>query len=390
MKLVKNILQITLIGLAILLTTSAFSQKNHPHQRHHGDGILSMTEELQLTHQQVEQIIAIQEKYKAQIQTIREKETEDRTAKHGEIKALFQKQSDEIHTVLTDQQMTKLEEKKAERQKLREERKERRADIDREGLRKAMKAYHQENVLQVMKAQRAKLEDKIEAEDKDAIAELREKFDHVQQRMEKQRGERKERTREHRDHKRGKDFKGFRDDENPEKEQLHNLVEKYEKEIDDLFAELEPQQKKWHEDMKKIAEQYIPKPEAEEGHGPHPRHRHHKSARKTMRKGHFLLLDPNAPIEAIATEEPALAEMIVYPNPATEANTLQYNVKKSGQVRIELRTKGGNVLKVLLNEYKEVGEYNLDVNLDDLEGGIYFYTLIDQQGVTSKKVVVSK
>lgn len=386
----KNILQITMIGLAILLSTSAFGQKNHPQHRQHPLGVLSMTEELQLTDKQVEQITAIHEKYKEKIQAIKAKETDDREALHSEMKTVFQAQSDEIHAVLTKEQMAKLEAKKAEREKIRKERKERRDNIDHDGLRKAMKAYHQENVLPVMKAQRAKLENKIEAEDKVVIAELREKFDNVQQRMEKQRGERQERTRDGRNHKRGGDFKGFREDENPDKERLHGLVKKYDEAIEALFVELEPQQEKWHKDMKEIAEQYIPKPEMEEGHKAHPDRRHHKPARKMMRKGHFLLLDPNAPAEITSPEEPALAEMIVYPNPATDTNTLQYQVKKAGQVRIELRTKGGNILKVLLNEFKDEGEYSLDVNLSDLEGGIYFYTLVDQQGVTSKKVVVSK
>lgn len=390
MKLVKNIMLITLIGLAALLSTTAFGQKHHPHHRHHHNGILSMTEELDLTDEQVEQITAIQEKYKEQIQAIKEKNTADKEELHHELKALFQAQSEEVHALLTEQQMAILDEKKAEREKARAEMKERRANIDREGLREAMKTYRQENILPVMKAQRAKLETKIEAEDKVAIAELREKFEEMHQRMEKANRTQKERSKKELKHKKEEHSKHHQASENPDKERLHNLVKKYEEEIDALFAEVEPQQKKWQEDMKKIAEQYIPKPEGAEKEGAPQHKRHFKHKRHAMHKGQFLLLDPNAPVEATTTKEAALAEMIVYPNPATATNTLQYQVQKAGQVRIELRTKGGNVLKVLLNEYKDIGEYNLDVNLSELEGGIYFYTLIDQQGVTSKKVVVSK
>ena len=90
----KNILQITMIGLAILLSISAFGQKNHPHHRHQDDGILSMTEELQLTHQQVEKIITIQDKYKEQITAIKSNNNHDREALHGEMKTLFKAQSD--------------------------------------------------------------------------------------------------------------------------------------------------------------------------------------------------------------------------------------------------------------------------------------------------------
>ena len=339
----KNILQITLIGLAILLSTSAFSQKHHPHHgRYHG--ILSMSEELGLTDRQVEQIEAIHKKYREQVRAIREKDVEDRSELRNEMKTVFEAQHEEVLAILTAEQQTKLEAKKAEREKLREERKERWKNVDKEGLRKAMKTYREENIDPVMKAQRAKLEEKIEAEDKVVIAELREKFETVHQRMKQERKQGAERTEGQRKrHRGGKGFKGFAEEENPDRERLRQLVEKYEEDIDALLEELEPQQQKWHEDMKKIAEEYLPETDGEEGSKAHPHKRHPRPGMKTMRKGHFLLLDPNAPAETETEGTPALAEMIVYPNPATAANTLQYNVKKAGQVRIELRTKGGNV-----------------------------------------------
>ena len=108
-----------------------------------------------------------------------------------------------------------------------------------------------------------------------------------------------------------------------------------------------------------------------------------------MRKGHFLLLDPSAPAENPA-KAAVTANVNVYPNPATNRMTLDYTLLKDGNVRIELRDKEGNLVKVVEEGQKSAGDYSLPVDATTLQDGVYYLTIISQGQQTAQKVVVAK
>ena len=110
---------------------------------------------------------------------------------------------------------------------------------------------------------------------------------------------------------------------------------------------------------------------------------------KEMRKGHFLLLDPNAPSEA-PTKAAVTTNVNVYPNPAANRMTLDYTLLKGGNVRIELRDKEGNLVKVVEESQKAAGDYSLPVDATTLQDGVYYLTIISQGQRTAQKVVVAK
>lgn len=385
-----------IFGLALLLSANAHGQGRQHHGVHGFQLSDELKSELKITEEQDARLKALNQKFRKEMKALRTEEFEDLMGKKAAMGELKAAQKAAIGEILTDEQKAILKEnqqkKKLERKEIHKKRME---GIDREGLKKEMKTYREENILPVLRVQRNKLEEKINAGDKVTIAGLRSKFSEMHKRREGMKpGERGKHSRgikpgEGQMHSRGK--RAFNESEKEEIKTLHSLVDKYNDEIDALYGEIESSQNKWKEEMRKIAGKYIPKRKG--GMERHRKGHFHKDKvekmGKVMRKGHFLLLDPNEP--AVPVERMgASADFSVYPNPAASANTLKFTVTNAGRFRIELRNKEGKLLKVLMDEVKQNGTYSMEVDLSSLQDGIYYYTISDAQGISSKKVVVSK
>ena len=78
----------------------------------------------------------------------------------------------------------------------------------------------------------------------------------------------------------------------------------------------------------------------------------------------------------------------VFPNPSATNNTLQYTVNQSGNVKIELHDRNGNVVRTIANAYKNAGDYTETVDLNGLNDIVYFYVITDAEGTRSKKFMV--
>ncbi|MCB9052827.1 MAG: T9SS type A sorting domain-containing protein [Lewinellaceae bacterium] len=388
----------TLFAIALLLTgTSLMAQREHhghhaPAMKHRPmfsfDALMGMQTELQLTEDQMTKLGELKTAFEQELQGLKGQDFESGEEHHQAFQTLAAKYKGELDKVLTEEQQSKLEDIKAER---RARHKEHMEKVDREGLREELKAYRDQNIHPVMLRQRAKLEEKISAQDKAVIAELRPKFEASRQEMEQ--------LKQNPDHSR-EDFKALRESNKEDHEALKALVEKYNGDIEALLSEVKPQQEKWHQDMRAIHEKYAPAPE--EGRGrqkegrkgmdrhpgqqPHPGMHPHGGS---MRKGHFLLLDPSAPAENPA-KAAVTANVNVYPNPATNRMTLDYTLLKDGNVRIELRDKEGNLVKVVEEGQKSAGDYSLPVDATTLQDGVYYLTIISQGQQTAQKVVVAK
>jgi hypothetical protein len=64
-----------------------------------------------------------------------------------------------------------------------------------------------------------------------------------------------------------------------------------------------------------------------------------------------------------------------YPNPFNPSTRITYFIPENGLVNLSVYDVLGNEVAVLVNEYKPLGNYEVDFSAADLTSGIYFYTL---------------
>jgi hypothetical protein len=112
-------------------------------------------------------------------------------------------------------------------------------------------------------------------------------------------------------------------------------------------------------------------------------------------KGKFLLMDPNGPVEGMATEEMAAQDPVdnfqVYPNPAQSDATATFDLSSASTFQVELRSEQGTVLQVLEPQRsREAGAYQVSIDLSDLKDGVYYVVLSGEMGVKAQKLVVAR
>ncbi|MBS1492037.1 MAG: T9SS type A sorting domain-containing protein [Bacteroidetes bacterium] len=79
-----------------------------------------------------------------------------------------------------------------------------------------------------------------------------------------------------------------------------------------------------------------------------------------------------------------------YPNPFNPTTKINFSIPKSGLVQIKIYDMLGREVQSLINEMKTPGEYNIDFNGSNLSSGIYFYKLITNDFVDTKKMMLVK
>jgi len=77
----------------------------------------------------------------------------------------------------------------------------------------------------------------------------------------------------------------------------------------------------------------------------------------------------------------------VSPNPCSGAARLQYQISDTRYLISDLYSISGMLIKRLLNEEKQAGEHELEVDMNDLPAGIYFCTLRTDDGAEIVKIV---
>lgn len=78
------------------------------------------------------------------------------------------------------------------------------------------------------------------------------------------------------------------------------------------------------------------------------------------------------------------------PNPFNSNTLLKFNISKTSFVKLSVHDVFGREIKVLVNEIKEVGNYERTFDGEGLLNGIYFYTLSTDGYVQSKKMILMK
>lgn len=391
----QQIIKLSIFLLALCSITLASAQGGPRGPRGKNLDAEKLKAELQLTDQQVEQIEALTSEQRSQMQALRDQEFENREDRRAAMKEIHTAYQNGLAEILNDEQELKL---KAIRQEARSQRQARAQEFgkQRQAARSEMGAYRSENIQPVILEQRAKLESKISAEDKALIATLRAQKPERPKRLENPSMEERKAAKE--------DFEARKEEMKAHREQVKALVETYESDIDALFAEIQPQIEEWKQDMKEIAQEHRPEHREKRAEGEAGRkgkkgkagkrgkrkHRGERGEHAMMSKGAFLLLDPNSPMTNEAAAPQAITEIRVFPNPTFNQNTLSYTVKEAGHLRIELHNESGRLIEVLFDGSKEKGTYQLEVDMSKLRNGVYYYTVQDQAGLQSHKVIVNK
>ncbi|MCE1190296.1 MAG: family 10 glycosylhydrolase [Ignavibacteria bacterium] len=84
-----------------------------------------------------------------------------------------------------------------------------------------------------------------------------------------------------------------------------------------------------------------------------------------------------------------------YPNPFNPTTRIQYALPKDGKVRITVYDLLGNVVKELVNDFKNAGAYEVEWNAKDAAGtsvpsGIYFYQMVSGSFLQTQKMMLVK
>lgn len=79
-----------------------------------------------------------------------------------------------------------------------------------------------------------------------------------------------------------------------------------------------------------------------------------------------------------------------YPNPFNPVTNIQFDVPKTGNIKLTIYDVSGKEVETLINEIMEAGRYNTDFNASKLSSGVYFYR-IEAEGFTDvKKMILIK
>ncbi|MBI3123918.1 MAG: carboxypeptidase regulatory-like domain-containing protein, partial [Ignavibacteriales bacterium] len=79
-----------------------------------------------------------------------------------------------------------------------------------------------------------------------------------------------------------------------------------------------------------------------------------------------------------------------YPNPFNPTSTIRYNIASAGFVKISVYDILGRETRVLVNEEKSPGHYEVQFDAGNLSSGVYFYTIRTRDYSQSKKMILLK
>jgi hypothetical protein len=379
MKIGNLLMQVGVISFTLIMSTCLYGQHPHKGRGHHPPpSLTTLQEELDLSDEQVKAIKELEESYTQKREALRDREEDQRPDREA-IHQLRKAQREAINALLSKEQIDKLEQLHQERERRHQKRFN---SEEHKAFRERVKTYRQENILPVMAAQRLKLEPLLEEEDRQKIDELRSRLEGLHKK-----GERTEKF-SRKDHEANrKRIKAHRADF----EEVRALVLKYDQPITRLLEEIKPQAEKWQKDIRAMHEALRKKDSQEGMEDPRPHH-HPKGMRQggeRMRKGHFLLMDPANPRmeESSATEEPLFT---IFPNPAVNDITLEFELAREATVRIEIRDERGSTILQVEKGHMKAGAYKERLDLGQLDRGVYYCSLTIGERINTRTISITR
>ena len=80
----------------------------------------------------------------------------------------------------------------------------------------------------------------------------------------------------------------------------------------------------------------------------------------------------------------------LYPNPFNPQTTLNYGVSKNSNIRITVYNSIGQIVSIPINHYHTPGNYSYSWNAKDYSNGIYYFQLISDEVVITRKATLLK
>lgn len=80
----------------------------------------------------------------------------------------------------------------------------------------------------------------------------------------------------------------------------------------------------------------------------------------------------------------------IYPNPLTDAATIEFTLDRAADVEISVYNPVGQRVKLVMNEYRLAGTHNISLERGDFQQGVYFYTIRAGNRTESHKILVSE
>ena len=77
-----------------------------------------------------------------------------------------------------------------------------------------------------------------------------------------------------------------------------------------------------------------------------------------------------------------------YPNPFSDSTAIKYCIAYKTKVRLEVFNPEGKMIKVLVDEVKEAGTYEVIWDAANLPSGAYFYKFIVEGFIATKKMIL--
>ena len=94
------------------------------------------------------------------------------------------------------------------------------------------------------------------------------------------------------------------------------------------------------------------------------------------------------PISTIVPDRYSLSQN--YPNPFNPTTNINFNVPKSGNVKMIVYDINGREVSTLVNQVMTPGSYKVDFDGSNLSSGIYYYTMTSGEFVETKKMMLVK
>ncbi|MEM8909725.1 MAG: T9SS type A sorting domain-containing protein [Bacteroidota bacterium] len=358
--------------------------------------------QLQLTAEQTAQIAEL----KTSLQTEREQlRTADPDDRHTTIKSMRLRVDEAFQQILTPEQLATLATIKTTKRA--EYRKRALARIERqEQLHAERKAYFEEHQLPILQIQRAKLESQLTEADKAIIQDLRLAADAYRAQRTAERAAKKAALeqggeKQEQESARGK-FRGRKHRralfvQETDQDQAQALVEQYATQIDALQAEISEYEAQWKVDRERQRTTHraemekTPPNEIKAGrkHARGNRHRGKRADRMLMKKIRFLLLEPGS--EVIIDQLAVVSHQLnAYPNPAWGTQTIAFEILEKGAVQIQLVDKTGQVVREVYNGQLSAGSHQMEVALNGLQEGLFYYQVRDAKGISSTPIFVKR
>ncbi|WP_216726643.1 T9SS type A sorting domain-containing protein [Hymenobacter siberiensis] len=257
-------------------------------------------------------------------------------------------------------------------------------------IRREVRAYFQANVLPVLQQQRQKLEPQLTASDRIQLATYRTQLKALKDQGQALRrsvapaGTATPATRPTLTEAQQKQAHDLRFQARGIMLNVAQMAQKYDAPIAQLTQEVAPQKEKWATDIKAIVAKTAT-PEQQQRMAAMQGRKHERGGlRRFFKPAAFLLLDPNAP--AANKNEQGVGNTSFYPNPAAPTSQLDYDVRKTGPVTIDLLDKDGNKLRTLVSEAsQEKGPQTQQLDLHDVPAGTYFYKITTKGGTQTKR-----